>query len=303
MREVVSEIEELRREKNAVILAHNYQRPEIQDIADYMGDSLGLSREASRTDAEVIIFCGVDFMAETAAIINPDKKVLMPAKGALCPMANMLTVDELLRAKKEHPDVEVVLYINTHADVKAYVDCICTSANADKIVNAMRAEKILFGPDMNLAYYVQKRTEKEIIPVPEYGICPTHHQISEWDIVEAKEGHPDALIVVHPETIPEIQEMADHIASTEGIMKYCKNSKAKDFIIGTENGILHRLKKEIPGKKFYYASETAVCPTMKMITLESVRDSLKETKHEVKIPKEIADKARTGIERMLELTR
>ncbi len=293
---------ELKNRKKAVILAHNYQRPEIQDVADYVGDSFGLAQQAKKTESRMIVFCGVDFMAETVAILNPDRKVLNSEPNATCPMAQMLSPKELQLAKKKFPDADVVLYINTNVDVKAECDCICTSANAVEVVNAMDADKILFGPDKNLAYYVQRRTRKTIIPVPEYGLCPTHHLISEWDIVEAKEKHPKAKIVVHPETIPEVQELADHIASTEGMINYCKKSKEMEFIIGTENGIIHRLKKDVPGKKFYPASDSAICPNMKMNTLEKVFDALDKEQYKVEVPRDTAKRARIVIERMLSIT-
>ena len=296
---LVEEILALKKERNAVILAHNYQRPEVQDIADFVGDSLGLSRQASATDAKVIVFCGVDFMAETAAILNPGKTVLLPAEWALCPMAMLLHASDLASVQKENPGAETVLYINTHADVKALSDCICTSANADKVVNSMKSDTIIFGPDRNLAYYVKKRSKKKIIVVPDRGLCPTHHMIQVEDVLKAKKMYPKAELVVHPEVIAEIQDMADHIASTEGMIKYCKQSKASEFILGTEVGILHRMRKEIPEKKFHPACEMSVCTTMKMITLTHVRDSLKEMKHKVTVPKETADKARKAIERML----
>jgi quinolinate synthase len=298
---LVDEVLELKEKRNAVILAHNYQRPEVQDIADFVGDSYGLSVNASETDAEVIVFCGVDFMAETAAILNPDKKVLLPAEWALCPMAMLLNAEEVVEARKKQPRAEVVLYINTHAEVKAHADCICTSSNAVKVVNSMKSDEVIFGPDKNLAYYVEKHTDKRIIIVPERGLCPTHHMIQVQDVEKVKAMHPDAEVVVHPETIPEVQELADYIGSTTQMVEYCRDSKAKEFIIGTEVGILHRLKKENPGKEFYPASEMSVCNTMKMITLKHIRDSLRDMKHEVKIPEDTAMKSRKAIQRMLEI--
>jgi len=301
MAQIQDEIKGLRKEKKAVILAHNYQRPEIQDIADFVGDSLGLSREAHETDAEAIVFCGVDFMAETAAILNPDKKVLLPDLTARCPMAMMLTRDELVLAKEENPDAEVVLYINTSAETKAEADCICTSANAAEVINSMESDTVLFGPDKNLAYYVRKRSKKNVIPVPKDGICPTHHQLSREDVKGAMKLHPDAKLVVHPETIPDIQDLANEIASTEGMINYCKNSDAGEFLIGTENGIIHRMEKEIPGKKFYPISDGMICPSMKIITLEKLRGALLEEQYEILIPEEIATRARKAIQKMLEL--
>ena len=296
-------IERLKDRKNAVILAHNYQRPEIQDIADFVGDSLGLSQKASKTDADMIVFCGVDFMAETAAILNPDKRVLIPDLGAICPMAQQLTTEELLEAKKRYPNADVVLYINTLAEDKAHADCICTSANAAQIVESMDSDLILFGPDDNLAHYVRQRTSKKIISVPEYGLCPTHHQITGADLSDARKRHPEAKLVVHPECIPEIQDAADHIASTSGMVRYCKASPEKEFLIGTEVGLLHRLEKEIPGKRFYPLSKYAVCPHMKMHTLEKVERAIETEEPEVTVRKGVADKAREAMGRMLELSR
>lgn len=302
MRANTKNIERLKDGKNAVILAHNYQRPEIQDIADFVGDSLELSQKAIKTDADMIIFCGVDFMAETASILNPGKKVLIPDLGAICPMAQQLETEELLDAKRKYPDAEVVLYINTLAEDKAHADCICTSANAAQIVDLMDSDLILFGPDSNLAHYVRHRTSKEIISIPEYGLCPTHHQITVADLMDAREKHPEAKLVVHPECIPEIQESADHIASTSGIFRYCRASAEKEFLIGTEVGMLHRLEKEIPEKRFYPLSIYAVCPHMKMHTLEKVERALETGEPEITVRKGVADKARKAIERMLELS-
>lgn len=299
MENIVDEILELKEKRNAVILAHNYQRPEVQDVADFIGDSLGLSREAINTKSELIIFCGVDFMAETASILNPDKTVLIPDRSAMCPMAMMLSVKDIKAAKEEYPDSETVLYINTTAETKAEADCICTSANAPEIVNAMDSDTILFGPDKNLAYFVEKRTDKKIIPVPRDGVCPTHHQLSMEDFLKSLREYPNAELVVHPEVIPEVQEMAEHIASTEGMVEYCRKSGANEFIIGTECGIIHRLEKEIPEKRFHTVSSMAICPAMKMITLEKVRDSLRELKHEVTVSEEIRVKASKAIDRML----
>jgi len=295
-------IMELKKEKNAIILAHNYQRPEVQDVADFVGDSLGLSRQASRTSASIIVFAGVDFMAETAKLVNPKKKVLVPDLDAHCPMAAMLSLDDLKKAQKENPDAQTVMYVNTHADAKALADCVCTSANADKIVNAMEANTVIFGPDRNLAYYVQKRTGKKLITVPANGLCPTHHQILLSDILFRKEEHPNAEVIVHPECTPDVQEAANHIASTEGMVKYAKASHAREFIIGTESGLIHRLKKELPGKVFIPANEYVVCPNMKMNTLEKIEHVLKTGENEITVPENIAKPARAAILRMLELS-
>lgn len=294
---------ELKKEKGAVILAHNYQRPEVQDIADFVGDSLGLSRQASNTSADVIVFAGVDFMAETAKIVNPEKRVLVPDLDAHCPMAAMLSLDELKKIQKENPGAQTVMYVNTRADAKALADCVCTSANADKIINAMDAEKIIFGPDKNLSYYVSKRTGKKIITVPADGLCPTHHQILLSDILFRKEEHPNAEVIVHPECTPDVQEEADFIASTEGMVRYAKSSSAREFIIGTESGLLHRLKKECPQKKFIPANDYVVCPNMKMNTLEKIEYVLRTGKNEILVPENIAKPARAAINRMLELSK
>ncbi len=301
--ERVERIGRLKREKNAIILAHNYQRAEVQDLAEFVGDSLELARNAMDTTSDIIIFCGVDFMAETAAVLNPDKKVIIPDRGAICPMAQQLPREVLLAAKRVHPDAEVVLYVNTLAESKALADCICTSANAREIVNAMNASTLLFGPDRNLAYYAQKATAKKIIPVPELGLCPSHHQIAFEDLLKAKEAHPGAKIVVHPECIPEVQDYADYVASTSGMVRICREVEDDEFLIGTEVGLLHRLEKEVPGKKFYPVSATAVCPQMKMHTLEKIEVALEKEKPEVVVPDEIADEARSAIERMLELSK
>lgn len=301
--QIVTSIERLKAEKNAIILAHNYVRGEIQDIADLVGDSLELARRASETDADIIVFAGVDFMAETASILNPEKKVLIPDIGSICPMAQMLVTEDLIEAKKAHPESEVVLYVNTLAEAKFYADCICTSANAERVVDAMESDTILFGPDINLANYVKKRTAKKIIPVPAYGLCPTHHQITLSDLIDAEKAHPDAKVVVHPECIEEVQDRAEQIASTSGMVKYCKHSDADEFLIGTEVGLIYRMKKEMPDKNFYPVSESAVCPQMKMHTLEKIERALREAIFEVKVPEDIQKEAIKPILRMLELSK
>ncbi|VUT27062.1 MAG: Quinolinate synthase A [Candidatus Methanolliviera sp. GoM_asphalt] len=293
-------IEKLKDKKNAIILAHNYSRPEIQDVADFVGDSLELAEKASKTDAEIIVFCGVDFMAETAAILNPDKKVLIP-DIAICPMAQMLKTEDMLKAKKRYPDAEVVLYINTLAEHKVYADCICTSANASHIVESMNSDTVIFGPDINLARYVESQTSKRVIPVPEYGLCPTHHQITAEDLLDAKARHPGVEIVAHPECTEEILKKADAIASTSGMIKYCKESEKKEFLIATEIGLIHRLRKDVPGKKFYPVSKSAVCPQMKTHTLRKIERALEVEKIHVKVSKETAEKAMIPIERMLSI--
>jgi len=300
---LVDEIVKLKRERNAVILAHNYQRSEIQDLADYVGDSIELSRKATEEkDADTIVFCAVDFMAESAAILNPTKKVLLPTLGARCPMAQMLTVDEIKRWKVHYPLVPVVLYVNTSAAAKAYCDVCCTSANAVEVINSLDADTVLFGPDRNLAEYVQRKTGKTIIPIPEWGFCPTHLLFQPEDVQMLKIQYPDAVVMVHPECTFEMQKMADFIGSTSQMFKYAKESNAKTFIVGTEEGLLHRLRKENPEKKFVLAYEEGVCPTMKLTTLERLYASLKEEKYVVTVPEAIAERARKALERMFEVS-
>jgi len=297
------EVLRLKKEKNAAILAHNYQVPEIQDVADFVGDSLELARKAIDVDADIILFCGVDFMAETAKILNPKKKVIVPDKDACCPMAEMLKHDYLVKLKKENPKAQVVLYVNTRAAEKAEADCICTSANADKIVNAMSSDTIIFGPDQNLAYYVQKRTDKKIIVAPPTGMCITHHMMTMADLMDAKEKHPKAEVVVHPECIPEIQEVADAVKSTSGMLRYCRESKSKEFIIGTETGMLYRMSQDVKDKVFYPLTPSAVCKNMKKNTLEKAFRALETGGPEIDVPKDIAKRAKRAIDKMLELSK
>lgn len=289
----------LKKEKKAVILAHNYQRPEIQDLADYIGDSIELSRKAAEEkDAEMIVFSAVDFMAESAAILNPGKKVLLPCLGARCPMAQMLTVDEIKRAKKLYPKAPVVLYVNTLAVCKAQCDVCCTSANAVEVIKSLDAETILFGPDKNLAEYVSEKTGKTLIPLPENGFCPTHLLFQPEDVEVLKMEHPHAIVMVHPECSSEMRKVADYVGSTSKMCRYAKETNATDFIVGTEEGILHRLRNENPEKNFYLAYEGAICPNMKLTTLERLYSSLKEEKNVVKVPEAVAKKARGSLERM-----
>ncbi len=300
---LTDEIMKLKREKKAVILAHNYQRPEVQDIADYVGDSIELSKRArEERDAEIILFSAVDFMAESAVILNPDKKVLLPSQGARCPMAQMLRADEVRRWKKKYPKVPVLLYVNTLAEVKAECDICCTSANAVAVANALDSDTILFGPDHNLALYLQKKTNKKIIPIPENGFCPTHVLFQKGDILLLKDEHPDAVAIVHPECTPDVQEVADYIGSTSQMCTYAEELPAKKFIIGTESGLVHRLKKENPSKEFMLAYDGAVCPNMKLNTLERIHSALKEEKHQVNVPEPIANKARKALEKMFTIT-
>jgi quinolinate synthase len=299
---LTDKIQKLKKEKKAVILAHNYQRPEIQDVADYVGDSVELSRKAMQeTQAEMIVFAAVDFMAESAAILNPKKKVLLPTLGARCPMAQMLTVDEIKRWKTLYPDAPVVLYVNTLASAKAYCDVCCTSANAVEVINSLDAETVLFGPDRNLAEYVSEKTGKTLIPIPEWGFCPTHLLFQPEDVTMLKFQHPDAAVMVHPECSAEVRKVADFVGSTSKMCHYARECKAKTFIVGTEEGLLHRLRKENPEKQFFAAYADAVCPNMKLTTLDRLYVALKEEKHVVKVPEVIAKKARAALERMFEV--
>jgi quinolinate synthase len=289
----------LKKEKKAVILAHNYQRPEIQDMADYIGDSIELSHKAAaEKDAEMIVFSAVDFMAESAAILNPDKKVLLPCLGARCPMAQMLTVDEIKRAKKQYPKAPVALYVNTLAVCKAQCDICCTSANAVEVIKSLDVETVLFGPDKNLAEYVSEKTGKTLIPIPENGFCPTHLLFQPEDVTVLKMQHPDATVMVHPECSSEMRQVSDYVGSTSKMCRYAKECGAKNFIVGTEEGLLHRLRRENPEKNFYLAYEGAICPNMKLTTLERLYAALKEEKNVVKVPEVIAKKARGSLERM-----
>lgn len=295
---LIEKIQRLKKEKNAIILAHNYQIGEVQDIADYVGDSLGLSRTASQTDADVIVFCGVHFMAETASILCPDKKVLMPDINAGCPMADMITACGLRALKKEHPKAQVLSYVNTSAEVKAETDICCTSTNAIKVVESLKdVEEIIFVPDKYLADYVSTKANKKFIPWN--GYCPTHVKILPEDITRQKKAHPKAKVIVHPECTPPVIQLADEALSTEGMCKYARASSALEIIVGTEIGLLYRLQKENPQKAFYPASEQAICPTMKLITLEKVLWSLEDMKYEVKVPEDIRVKAKGAVDRML----
>jgi quinolinate synthase len=296
--EIVEQINRLRKERNAIIIAHNYQRGEVQDIADFTGDSLELSRKASQLDADVIVFCGVHFMAETASILSPNKTVLLPDAKSGCPMADMIDAGELRRIKSEHPGAIVVCYVNSSAEVKAESDICCTSANATRIVASVPLDQeIIFVPDQYLGDYAAKQSNREVILW--HGYCPTHASIAPEDIKKLKEAHPDAKVAVHPECPPEIIALADEVASTSGILKYCQREDIQKVIIGTEMGIIHRLIKENPGKKFIPISQKAVCPDMKRITLEKVLHSLENMAPEVKVPEEIRVRAKMAVDRML----
>ena len=294
---IIEEILRLKRQHNAVILAHNYQLPEIQDIADFLGDSLGLSRQAAKTDADVIVFCGVHFMAETAAILSPDKTVLLPVLEAGCPMAQMITAEQLRQKKREHPEAAVVCYVNTSAEVKAESDYCCTSANAVQVVEGVAADEILFVPDMSLGAWVAGQTDKKVILWP--GFCATHHRIFAEDIGRVRGEHPEAEVAVHPECTPDVIALADHVLSTGGMLKRASESAAREFVIGTENGIIYRLQRENPGKAFYHVNERSVCPNMKRTHLEDVLWALQDMRYRITVPEDIRVRALRAIDRMV----
>jgi quinolinate synthase len=296
--ELLEKISALKKKRNAVILVHNYQLGEVQDIADFVGDSLELSQNAAKTGADVIVFCGVHFMAETASIICPDKVVLLPDINAGCPMANMITAESLRAKKKEHPQAVVACYINSSAAVKAESDICCTSANAVELVESLHAREILFIPDQYLGHYVSARTGKKMILWP--GFCPTHVRITPERIQELRKEYPQARVVVHPECTPGVIALADEVASTSGMCRYARREEVKEMVVGTEVGLIHRLRKENPGKRIIPVSEQAICPNMKLITLEKVLWSLEEMSPEVKVPEEIRLKAIAAVDRMLQ---
>ncbi|MBU2490724.1 MAG: quinolinate synthase NadA, partial [Proteobacteria bacterium] len=290
-----AEIRALAREKKAVILAHNYQVPEIQDVADLAGDSLELSRRAAATDAEIIVFCGVHFMAETASILSQDKTVLMPVITAGCPMADMITPEDLAARKAELPGVPVVTYVNSPAAVKALTDVCCTSANAVSVVESLPENEVLMAPDRNLALFVASRTGKKI----HYwdGYCPSHDRLTATDVIQAKAYYPNALVLAHPECRPEVIELADEALSTSGMLAFPKGRDEKQFIICTETGILHPLRKLYPNREFLPASDKMVCPNMKKTRLPDLLACLQNLTHEVRVPPEIARPARAAVER------
>jgi quinolinate synthase len=299
--DLIGKILKLKAQRKAVILSHNYELAEVQDIADFVGDSLELSQKAANTGAEVIVFCGVHFMAETASILSPDKKVLLPDMNAGCPMANMINAEQLRAMKKELPAAAVVCYVNSTAEVKAESDVCCTSANAVKVVESLEEQEILFVPDQYLGHYVSTKTNKNIHLWP--GYCPTHARIRPEDILRAKAEHPQAKVMVHPECRPETIALADEVLSTGGMLKYAQTSEAGEIIVATEIGLIYRLRKENPGKKFFSASEQAVCPRMKLITLEKILWSLEEMKPEVVVPRIVREKAVLAVKRMLDISK
>ena len=298
--ELVNKILSLKREKKAVILAHNYQPGEVQDIADFVGDSLELSQIAAESKVEVIVFCGVHFMAETASILCPDKTVLLPEASAGCPMADMITAKKLREKKKDLPQAAVVCYINSTAEVKAESDVCCTSANAVAVVSSLDNEQILFVPDQFLGHYVSTRVKKQFFFWK--GICPAHARILPGHILRLKEEYPGARVVVHPECRPEVIALADEVLGTGGMCRYARREDVTRMIVGTEIGMIYRLKKENPQKQFIPASEQAICPDMKLITLEKILRSLETMAPEVRVPEDIRLRARSAVDRMLEVT-
>ncbi len=299
--ELIERIQDLKRTRKAVILVHNYQLGEVQDIADFCGDSLELSQKAAATDADTIVFCGVHFMAETAAIICPEKTVLLPDLHAGCPMADMITPHALRDLKKEHPGAVVMCYVNTSAAVKAESDICCTSANAVKIVrNVDESRTVIFVPDQYLGGWAAEQTGRKMVLWP--GYCPTHARILPEHILQRKTEHPSARVLIHPECRPQTKALADAVLSTGGMIKYARESSNLEMILGTEIGIIHRLQKENPDKHFYPVSEQAVCPRMKLITLETVLFALQNMRHVIKVPVHIRSKAKTAIDRMLDLS-
>ncbi|MHB0915756.1 MAG: quinolinate synthase NadA [Thermoleophilia bacterium] len=295
------ELRELAREKNALIIAHNYQRPEIQDVADFTGDSLELSRLAAATEAEIILFCGVHFMAETAHILSPQKKVLLAEIKAGCPMADMITAEDLVKLKGEHPEAVVVAYVNTSAAVKAETDICCTSANAATVVaNIPEDREIIFIPDRNLGHYVEQKTGRKMIKWE--GYCPTHEYITAEVILKSKAEHPEAVVLAHPECLPEVQDIADSLESTSGMIRYAKESGARSFIIATEMGLNHRLRNENPEKEFISPTRKAICPNMKMTTLAKALETLREERYEIRLDEGIRSRALASVEAMVSYT-
>jgi len=292
-------IEELKKRKKAVILAHNYQVLEVQHLADFVGDSLELARKSKGVDADIIVFAGVYFMAETAKILNPDKRVLIPEIEARCPMADMVTASDIKRLRKQYPDAGFVAYVNTNADVKAEVDIICTSANAVKVVNSMPQKRIVFVPDKNLGNWVKLNTDKEVILY--HGYCYVHDEFEYEKIKRLREENPDAVMLVHPEAPPQVVEMADEVVSTSGILRYVASTDARKIIVVTEEGLLDMLREKHQDKIILSAGRKAICEDMKKITPESILRSLEEEKYEITIPPDTMERARVAIEKMLRI--
>jgi len=296
----IQDILKLKKERKAVILAHLYQWPEVQDIADFVGDSLDLSRKAKDTEADVIVFCGVKFMAETAKIVNPHKTVLLPAPGAGCPMADMVTALDVENLRKAHPAAAVVCYVNSSAEVKAVSDICCTSSNAVRIVESLKEDDIIFVPDRNLGHYVSR-----FFPAKRFilfdGFCPTHNKISSADVKKVRDLRPETSILVHPECKPEVLDLSDFIGSTAQIIDYAVKSDRQEFIIGTEIGVLHRLQQLCPDKRFFSLHAAIVCPNMKKTTLASVYDSLDKLQYKIELDEQLIQKASVSLERMLSI--
>ncbi|TAK29376.1 MAG: quinolinate synthase NadA [Chloroflexota bacterium] len=299
IRQLQEEIAALKRERNAVILAHNYQRPEVQDVADFVGDSLELSRKATTVDTEVIVFCGVHFMAESAKILNPSRTVLLPEITAGCPMADMIELEDLREWKARYPDAAVVCYVNSSAAIKAESDICCTSANALKVVEAVDSRRILFVPDQHLGQFVAAQTQKEVILYP--GHCPTHRRLQPEHLRSAKATHPDAVVVVHPECTEDVVKLADVALSTSQMLRYVRESSSNKFLIGTEHGLLHRMRLENPDKTIYSASNALVCPNMKRTHLKSVNNALRNSEYVIDVPEETRILAKRALDRMLEV--
>lgn len=298
-RELKERLKVLKKERNAIILAHYYQRDEIQEVADFRGDSFLLAQKAAETDAEVIVFCGVHFMGESAKILAPNKKVIIPDERAGCPMADMVNVEGLRKLKEQHPNAKVVTYINSSAEIKAETDICCTSANAVRVIQSLDAEEIIWVPDKNLGHYVQQHTDKKMIIWE--GYCNTHDMLTIKDVVEMRAKYPDAKFVVHPECRPEVVEMGDFVGSTTAILEYCKNSDCKEFIVGTEDGTGYQLRLDSPDKTFHFATKFLVCPNMKVNNLKKLVKALETMKPEIYVPPAVADRARLSLERMLQV--
>lgn len=298
MQDLINEIQQLKKDRDAFIIVHNYQRDEVQDIADHLGDSLEMARMAKKSDKKVIVVCGVDFMAETAKILSPEKTVLIPDLDATCPMAHMIDPEILLNMKEKNPDALVMCYVNSKAEIKAMSDICCTSANAVEMMNRfVNGQPIIFVPDYSLGHYAMLKSGKDVRLYS--GFCPTHHRILPDDVKQAKEEHPNALVLSHPECFEEVLEMSDYIGSTSGMVKFLNESGAKEFIVCTEQGLYHRIRKEHPDVTIYSPCETNICPNMKKITLEKVRDSLLYMQYEVTLDPEIIEKSQAALQRML----
>ncbi|NLB88260.1 MAG: quinolinate synthase NadA [Syntrophomonadaceae bacterium] len=295
---LMDKILKLKEEKSVYIIAHYYQRPEVQDIADFVGDSYGMAIAATKCELDIVLVAGVDFMAETAAILCPDKTVLSPEPAATCPMADRVNIEDIIKYKEENPDSMVVSYVNTSAEIKALTDVCCTSSNAVNIINKIPADKkVIFLPDMNLTSYVSEHLSRELDTYPSW--CPTHNKLKASEIEKLKEEYPDAVVLVHPECTGEVRQLADYIGSTAGIIKYAEDSQEKTFIIATEEGILHTLAKKCPDKKFILASPELICPNMKSITLEKILDSIENNRTKIEIEESLRIKAHKSLDEMI----